>query len=157
MSHLKQVNPEDFDVEKLLAAAREGRLYVDENRNTVSKERMVKDVRAYIGRIKSFVTKKYGSSVDELWEQILCTDEVLDFLMPGTKARKCREFNKYNVMRIICVLREHGVYEHYSDREFDALLEPDEKDSPYRRYLSMGIDERSLLIKIIRFVDAIQL
>ena len=60
-------------------------------------------------------------------------------------------------MRIIGVLREKGVYEQYSDRDFDSLLEPDEKDSPYRRYLGMGIEEHSLLIKIIRIVDAIKL
>ena len=157
MSSLKQVRPEDFDVENLLAASREGRLYVDDNKNTVSKEQIVREVRAYIERINAFVTYKYCSSVDKLWEQILATDDFSQYLMPGTKARKCRVFNKYNVMRIIGVLREKGVYEQYSDRDFDALLEPNEKDSPYRRYLGMGIEEHFLLMKIIRIVDAIKL
>ncbi len=157
MKKLKHVRPEDFDVEKLLVAAREGRLYVDENDNTVNKEQIIREVRAYIERIKAFVTNKYSPSVDKLWEQILATDDFSQYLMPGTKARKCRVFNKYNVMRIIGVLREKGVYEQYSDRDFDSLLEPDEKDSPYRRYLGMGIEEHSLLIKIIRIVDAIKL
>ena len=43
--------------------------------------------------------------------------------MPKPKARKCKTFDKYGVMRIICVLREKGVYEHRSDPQFDALLE----------------------------------
>ncbi len=157
MSSFKQVRPEDFDVEKLLVAAREGRLYVDENDNTVNKEQIIGEVRAYIERIKAFVTNKYSPSVDKLWEQILATDDFSQYLMPGTKARKCRVFNKYNVMRIIGVLREKGVYEQYSDRDFDALLEPNEKDSPYRRYLGMGIEDHTLLIKNIRIVDAIKL
>ena len=157
MSSFKQVRPEDFDVEKLLAASREGRLYVDVKKNTVNKEQIIKEVRTYIERINAFATNKYCSSVDKLWEQILAMDNISDYLMPGTKARKFRAFNKYNVMRIIGVLREKGVYEQYSDRDFDSLLEPDEKDSPYRRYLGMGIEEHSLLIKIIRIVDAIKL
>ena len=68
---LKQVRPEDFDVETLMAAAREGRLYVDETEKTVSKEQVKREVRAYVARIKVFVTPKFRSSIDELWEKIL--------------------------------------------------------------------------------------
>lgn len=48
---LKQVRPEDFDVEALMAAAREGRLYVDEGINQVCSEQVVEDVRANVARI----------------------------------------------------------------------------------------------------------
>ena len=146
--NFKQVRPEDFDVEMLMAAARDGRLFVDEGRKNVSKEQLVKDVRAYVRRISVYVTPKFRSSVDKLWEHILSYDEFVDFLTPGTKARKCRDFDKYNLMRIIGVLREKGVYEYYSDRKYDTLLEPGEKESPYRRYLGMGIEQRPLLLKI---------
>ena len=152
MRKLKQVRPEDFNVEQLMAAAREGRLYVDESRKTVSKDVVRKEVRAYVARIKVFVTKDFRSSVDELWEQILSCDEFIEFLTPGTKAKKCLLFDKYNVMRIIGVLREKGVYEPYSDRKYDALLEPDCKDSPYRKYLGSGINQRNLLLKIREIV-----
>lgn len=150
---LLRVRPEDFDVKRLMAAAREGRLYVDECRNEVSREEVIAKVRAYVARIRVFVTLAFRSSVDELWEQILVSDSLVDFLMPGTKARKCRDFDKYNVMRIIGVLRDKGVYEQYSDRKYDALLEPDVKESPYRRYLGMGIDKRELLVEIRKIVE----
>ena len=148
MKKLKQVRPEDFDVEKLMAAAREGRLYVDESRKTVSKEEIIDKVRAYIERIREFVTPGFRSSVDELWEQILTCDEFVKFLTPGTKAKKCRVFDKYSVMRIIGVLREKGVYEPYSDRKYIALLEETNKDCSYRSYLGMGLEQRELLLKI---------
>ena len=157
MRILKQVRPEDFDVEALLAAAREGRLYVYGSKKTVSREQLVSDVRAYVRRINVFATPEYCSRVDELWEQILSTDQFVDYLMPKPKARLCREFDKYNVMRIICVLREKGVYQPYSDRKFDAKLEPDGKESPYRRYLGMGIDDHSLLVKIREIVEQYKL
>lgn len=157
MKNFKRVRPEDFDVKTLMAAAREGRLYVDESKKAVSREQVITEVRAYVARIKVLVTPRFSSSVDELWELILNTDELIDFLMPGEKARLCRTFNKYNVMRIICVLREKGVYEYYSDRKFDALLEPNGKESPYRRYLGMGIEQRALRVKIVQIVGQYQL
>jgi hypothetical protein len=157
MKKFKRVRPEDFNVELLLAAAREGRLYVDEKRSEVGKEELLKEVRAYVQRIRVFVTKEFSSSIDDLWEQILANDDFVTFLTPGSKAKKCRVFNKYNVMRIIGVLREKDVYEQFSDRRYDALLEPDTKDSPYRRYLGMGLEQRALLIKIRQIVAQYQL
>ena len=148
MKKFKQVRPEDFDVERLMAAAREGRLYIDETRKEVSKSEVIIEVRAYVQRIKVFVTKGFSQSIDDLWEQILANDDFVAFLTPGSKAKKCRMFDKYNVMRIIGVLREHGVYELYSDRKFDAVLEPEEKESPYRRFLGMGLEQRVLLARI---------
>ena len=157
MKTFKQVRSEDFDVELLMAAARERRLYVDESKKTVSKEEVVDKVRAYIERIREFVTPGFCSSVDELWNNILARDEFVAFLTPSNKARMCREFNKYNVMRIIGVLREKGVYEYYNDLQFNARLEKTDKDTPYRKYLSMGFEQRSLLIKIRGFVAKYQL
>ena len=157
MRKLKQVHPEDFDVELLLVAAREGRLYVDESRKMVSKEEVIVKVRAYIERIREFVTPGFRSSVDELWGNILACDEFVTFLTPSNKARMCREFNKYHVMRIIGVLREKGVYEYYNDLQFNARLEKTDKDTPYRKYLSMGLEQRSLLIKIRGIVAKYQL
>ena len=153
MKKLTRVRPEDFDVEALMAAAREGRLYVDEGKRIVNKETVKKEVCAYVARIGEFVTPRYRSSIDELWDKILACDDFIAFLTPSSKARKCREFDKYNVMRIIGVLRENGVYELYKDRKFDALLEPDVKDSNYRKYLGKGIDQRDLLRIIRKIVE----
>lgn len=154
--HFKQVRPEDFDVELLLAAAREGRLYVDEARKEVSRETIIIEVRAYVQRIKVFVTKQYRSSIDDLWEQILASDDFVTFLTPSCKAKKCKVFDKYNVMRIIGVLREKDVYEHYSDLKYNALLEQTDKDSPYRKYLGMGLEQRCLLVKLRQIVAKFQ-
>ena len=157
MKQFRQVRPEDFDVELLMAAAREGKLYVDETRHEVSREEIIVEVRAYVRRIKVFVTKPYISKVDDLWEQILTSDDFVTFLTPGSKAKKCKVFDKYSVMRIIGVLREKDVYERYSDRKFDALLEPETKDSPYTKYLGMGLEQRALLIKLRQIVAKFQL
>ena len=154
---LKQVRPEDFDVKTLLAAAREGRLYIDESKKEVSRDTLIKEVRAYIGRIQTLVTKEFSSSIDDLWEQILSTEEFVVFLTPSSKAKKCREFNKYSVMRIIGVLREKGVYEYYNDSKYNALLEQTDKDTPYRKYLGKGFEQHHLLMEIRKIVAQYQL
>jgi hypothetical protein len=154
---LKRVRPEDFDVKVLLAAAREGRLYVDEIKKEVSRDIVIKEVRAYIGRIKVLVTKEFSSSIDDLWERILSTEEFVELLTPSCKAKKCRIFNKYSVMRIIGVLREKGVYEYYNDSKYNALLEQTNQDTPYRKYLGMGFEQRHLLVEIRKIVAQYQL
>lgn len=157
MRRLKQVRPEDFNVEALMAAAQEGRLYVEEIRKRVSKEDIKKEVRAYVQRIRTCITKDFSSSIDELWEQILCCNDFIELLTPGDKSRKCREFDKYSVMRIIGVLREKGVYEYYNDSKYNSILEQTNKDTPYRKYLSMGLEQHHLLVKLRKIVSQYQL
>lgn len=142
------VRPEDFDVEGLWAAACEGRLILLPRK--VDRTQIRKDVLLYVDRIRPLVSHKFRPYIDELWEQILACDEFMDYLT-HSKARKFRQFNKYNLMRIIGVLREAGVYEAYSDRKYNALLEYS-YDSPYRKYLSLGFEERFLLKHIIQIV-----
>lgn len=154
---LKQVCPEDFDVKALMAAAREGRLYVDESKKEVSRDIIIKEVRAYVERIKVLVTKEFSSSIDDIWEQILSMEDFMQLLTPSRKAKKCRKFNKYSVMRIIGVLREKGVYEYYNDSKYNALLEQTVKDTPYRKYLGMGLEQRHLLVEIRKIVAQYQL
>ena len=154
---LKQVSPEDFDVRMLMQAAREGRLYIEESARVYSRSNIINEVRAYVDRINVFVTRPYRSSIDDLWNEILSCDEFIDFLTPSSKTRKCLEFNKYGVMRIIGVLREKDVYEHYSDRKYVSLLEQTNHDCSYRSYLGMGLDERSMLVIIRQIVAQFKL
>ena len=139
-------------MEALRTASREGRLYLDDSKKEVSRDVIIKGVRAYVGRIQMLVTKKYISSIDGIWEQILSTEDLVQILMPGSKAKKCRVFNKYSVMRIICVLREMGVYEEYNDSKYNTLLEQTDKDTPYRKYLSKGLEQHHLLLKLRKIV-----
>ena len=154
---LKQVSPEDFDVRMLMQAAREGRLYIEEKEKTVSREYIINNVREYIQRISPLATRRYRSVIDMLWEEIFQSDVLLELLMPKPKARKCKDFDKYGVMRLIGVLREKDVYEHYSDRKYMSLLEQSNIDCSYRCYLGMGLEERSMLVKIRQIVAQFEL
>lgn len=148
----RRVRPEDFNIELLIEAAREGRLYVDEKKKNVNEQLIIDGVRAYVARIGEFVSKDFCTLVDNLWEQILSDEDFIELLKPNSKAKKCREFNKYNVMRIIGVLREKGVYEYYNDSKYNDILEQTNKDTPYRKYLSKGLEQHHLLVKLRKIV-----
>ena len=148
MEHRIRVRPEDLYNEEILLAAQEGRLFIDLKTDTIDRETINNNVQAYVHRIDSLVTRRFSASIDALWDAIFRHNGLMAVIMPKPRARKCRDFDKYGVARIIGILREKGVYEQYSDRHFDALLEPDVKESPYRRFLSQGLDNRSLVLAI---------
>ena len=151
VKQLRKVRPEDFDVQALLTATQEGRLYIEEVKEDY-KENIEEEVRAYVDQIRMFATSEFSPYIDDIWGQILACEEFIDFLAPGPKARKFRKFNKYNVMRIIGVLREAGVYEQYNWCMYDTILEQTEKDSRYRKYLGKGIEQRALLKLLTRML-----
>ena len=153
MSILKQVRPEDFDIEQLRLAAQSGKLFIDVTEDTADRETIKKNVRAYVHRIDSLATPRFSVSVDALWDAIFHCKALMDLMMPKPKARKCRDFDKYSVVRIIGVLREKGVYEQYSDMKYMALLEQTDEDCSYRSYLGMGIEQRALLAELRTIVE----
>lgn len=148
MEHRIRVRPEDLYNEQTILAAQEGRLFIDLKTDTIDRETINNNVRAYVHRIDSLVTRRFSASIDALWDAIFRHNGLMAVMKPKPRARKCRDFDKYGVVRIIGILREKGVYEQYSDRHFDALLESDVKESPYRRFLSQGFDNRSLVLAI---------
>ena len=152
MKNLERVRPEDFDVAELWQAAREGKLIIDKTIGEIDPETVINNVRAYVRRIDSLVLSPFRASIDALWEDVFSCDELMALLMPKPRAKKCRDFDKYSVMRIIGVLREHGVYEQYSDRKYIALLEQTEEDCSYRSYLGAGIEQRALIVKLRQIV-----
>ncbi len=149
MKKENQVLPEDFNILELWIAACEGRLYLEPRK--VGRTQIRKDVLLYVDRIRPLVSHKFRPYIDELWEQILACDEFMDYLT-HSKARKFRQFNKYNLMRIIGVLREAGVYEAYSYKKYLALLENTDKDNSYRCFLGKGIEPHKLLNRLLLIV-----
>ncbi len=154
MGKMKKVRPEDFDVklEELKAAARRGKLYLD-MAEEISLEEVVNNVRTYIEAIKPFVMPQFRTSVDALWEDIFQCEELRSLLMPSSKARNCRDFNKVGVEGIICVLINNGVYTEYSSPIFDKALEKTDADSSSRRYLTSGIKNNKQRLKVREIVN----
>lgn len=137
----KQVHPEDFDAQDLMALAREGKLYVKQNVVEMSVEDIKNNVRAYVSSIHPLATAAFRKNIEALWDDILDDDFYDSFFIPDARVRKCREMNKYGVMRIVGVLRSLKVYDNVNDSRLCAMLEHQEGDSSYRAYLGKGVDD----------------
>ena len=148
---------EDFlreNFSEVLAAAREGRLLIEpKERKTPRREEVIESVRAYVRQIEGLAQPCWAGRVSMIWESIFEENEFVDLLMPGPKMRKFRDFNKYSVMRLVGVLRSHGVYDEcVNDSQLCAALEHTAKDSSYRSYIGLGLEsreQRRLMIEVI--------
>ena len=141
---LRKVVREDLKhMDWFLTAIDEGRVRIEITDDSVSRHAVINNVRAYVARIEGIVAKKYRDSIKCLWNKLLETDEVVDMMMPSARARKCREFDKYNVVRVIGVLMEHGFYDYRNQQDIMELLEGNRENS-YRSYLGKGIDDAKI-------------
>lgn len=129
---------------EVLLAAHEGRLVmVAEARKAVAREAMIENVRRYVRRIDRLVQPSWKNKIGKVWDAIFEEEIFVEMLMPSSKARKCRDFNKYSVMRIVGFLRSHGVYDEcVNDSQLCAALEDTAKDLSYRSYIGRGFDLR---------------
>lgn len=155
----KKVSPEDL--KKRLAfyekAAAQGKLYVDASFNETSEEEVSLHVKEYVAQVDELATHKWRSKIAALWEKIISAPDFLQMLMPTPKARKCRDFNKYSVMRIMGILIVHNVYPEESKQvAFCRALEHFEKsDCCYRSYLGQGIEDRELRKRLVGYIEQV--
>lgn len=140
---------EDFEnIAMLKQLAREGKVRIlVEAADSITKTTLLNNVRAYIARAVEMVAPKYRATISVLWDRLLEIDELTDTMMPDPRARKCKEFNKYAVMRVIGILNEHGFYGYRKQQELNLALEG-VRENRYRSYLGKGIDDRKLLLKV---------
>ena len=145
---LRKVVREDLKhMDWFLTAIDEGRVRIEIPEDSVSRHAVINNVRAYVARIEGIAAKKYRDSIKCIWDKLLETDNVADMMMPSARARKCREFDKYNVVRVIGVLMEHGFYDYHEQQDIMEMLEG-ERENSYRSYLGKGIDDAKLRRKI---------
>ena len=141
MGKIRKVVREDLKhMDWFLTAIDEGRVRIEIPEDSVSRHAVINNVRAYVARIEGIAAKKYRDSIKCLWDRLLETDNVADMMMPSARARKCREFDKYNVVRVIGVLMEHGFYDYHEQQDIMEMLEG-ERENSYRSYLGKGIDD----------------
>lgn len=144
---------------EVLAAAREGRLLINpKERKTPRREEVIESVRAYVRQIDELAQPYWAGRVSLVWEAIFDENDFVDLLMPGPKMRKFRDFNKYSVMRLVGVLRSHGVYDEcVNDSQLCAALEHTAKDSSYRSYIGLGLESRELRRLMIEVINGLTL
>ena len=112
-SSLVEVHPEDFDVQTLRQAAREGRLYVaqpplTEEEAKAKLQKGCAQILDYVKRIDCYATLP---AVGELWSEIVSDELIQPTLFFKRYSRNRGEVNWYRVTAIVCLLREEEVYQ----------------------------------------------
>ena len=124
---------EDFDLEAITKAFKEGRLYMapigagsksfngsngsnlkpSETPETL-RAHAIAEILTYVSRIDACTSSNYRTHIRAIWEALL-VDEAFSQLFFFTRYRSTRgKINWYRVNVLICLLREHHVYQ--SDR-----------------------------------------
>ena len=148
---LLKVRPEDFDVETLMAAAREGRLYIDETDNETALSQLLlqrqHEALDYVSAIEEFVVPEWLPNIKVLWTKLL-DDPLFTPNLVLQKGKHQGMLNKYLVTNIVFHLQVLNVYQCNSLIELHKKLEGvSEKNSIYKnaRMYSLSTTQRQRL------------
>lgn len=136
MRKLWRVRPEDFDVETMIAATREGKLYIDETDNETAFARLLSQCQhealAYVSVIEEFAAPEWRPYIKELWTTLL-NDALFTPRLMIQKGRNQGQLNKYLLTNIVDCLRAMKIYQCETLLELHKKLEGvDKKNSIYK-------------------------
>lgn len=132
--------------------ALDGIVYIDYSKRGVNQEKVIQNVRAYVARIDTLVATHFRKTINVIWDDIFTNEKLVSLLMPTNRAN-FNDFNKYGVLRIICVLHNNGVYDYSNDMEAFSLLESKDKNNRYRRFLGAGIEDHDQKLEVRHIVE----
>ena len=96
-----------------MAAAREGRLYVESNLDEATTDQLLAQCRQealdYVSAINAFAAPEWQPHIKELWQAIL-NDEAFASSLMMQKGRNRGRLNKYVVTNMVLHLQVLGVY-----------------------------------------------
>ena len=139
-------------------AAKEGLLLLVVTDEAEVRNQVAGEVCRYVAQIAGYASPQWRGRIGALWQRICDEEAFMGLLLPGPKCRKCTSMHKYNVMRIIRVLREQGVYdEAVTCVQLCRTLEYGDKpdapyDSSYRSYICKGLDDSKLLNQLLKMI-----
>ena len=139
-------------------AAKEGLLLLVVTDEAEVRNQVAGEVCRDVAQIAGYASPQWRGRIGALWQRICDEEPFMGLLLPGPKCRKCTSMHKYNVMRIIGVLRAQGVYDEAVTcvqlcRTLEYGDEPDAPyDSSYRSYICKGLDDSKLLNQLLKMI-----
>ena len=155
---LKQVRPEDFDVQMLWQLVCEGRLYIQPKVELKSEETIreegIQAILQYVSHIDVCASEKYQPTIRQLWERILRSSELGDLFFFNRYKSNRGLPNWYRVNVVMVFLLENNVYRNdiYTAVQLHLMMELTDKRT--KSYTGMGRyqlerKERSILKKML--------
>lgn len=106
-SSLRKYSIEEFDADLLERLTREGRVYVNFPRKQHNLYR--NEILDYVARINEYVSEEWEDKIDWLWDEILDSDCLVEFLTMK-KGNEAGHINRYAVTNLVCRMQNRGVY-----------------------------------------------
>jgi len=107
---IKEVRPEDFDAQVLLALAREGKLYMKVEARKVSEKELLarcqQEAQDYVRAIDEYAADEWRPCINKVWEQLVQERAIAPGLVMPQK--KC--LNRYFLMSLVSHLQVLGIY-----------------------------------------------
>lgn len=156
-SNLRQVTPDDFDINILRQAALEGRLFISQEEDARSAESQrkegIRQILTYVSRIDSCASPQHASGISKLWNCILHSEELGDLFFYQRYRSTRGEVNWYRVNVVICLLREMGVYrEEFTGVELHCRCERSAKRNAHYTGMGRYLLERSEIVTLKNLV-----
>ena len=150
---------EDFNIDTLREAFRQGRLYIrtEAKSATSIREEGIQAILRYVSRIHACASPAYASSIHQLWEEILHSPELGDLFFLNRYSSNRGQPNWYRVNAVVTVLLEHNIYrqDEFTAVQLHLLMEQtDKRNSHYtgmNRYLLERHQVRTLMQYTERF------
>ena len=160
MEKMIKVSPKELTEKPAMIrkAAKEGLLLLVVTDEAEVRNQVAGEVCRYVAQIAGYASPQWRGRIGALWQRICDEEPFIGLLLPGPKCRKCTSMHKYNVMRIIGVLRAQGVYDEAVTcvqlcRTLEYGDEPDAPyDSSYRSYICKGLDDSKLLNQLLKMI-----
>ena len=155
---LKQVRPEDFDVQMLWQLVCEGRLYIrpkaEQKSEQTNREEGIQAILQYVSHIDACASEKYQPTIRQLWERILRSSELGDLFFFNRYKSNRGLPNWYRVNVVMVFMLESNVYRNdiYTAVQLHMMMEQTDKRT--KSYTGMGRyqlerKERSILKKML--------
>lgn len=115
------VMPNDFDVDALIVASREGRLFLSEG--NIPPDELKEEIVSYVHLIENYVKPKYVVHYNDIWKEILRNPRfpIDDFLYK--KGNRKGSMNKRKVFTIVRYLNESSKIYSQNSASLAKILE----------------------------------
>ena len=148
---------EDFNIDTLREAFRQGRLYIrtEAKSATSIREEGIQSILQYVSRIEACASQAYASSIHQLWEAILHSPELGDLFFLNRYSSNRGQPNWYRVNAVMTVLLEHNIYrqEEYTAVQLPLRMEQSDKRNSHYTSMNRYLLERHQIRILLQYTE----
>ena len=148
---------EDFNIDTLREAFRQGRLYIrtEAKPATSIREEGIQSILQYVSRIHACASQAYAPTIHQLWEAILHSPELGDLFFLNRYSSNRGQPNWYRVNAVVTVLLERHIYrqDQYTAVQLHLLMEQSDKRNSHYTSMNRYLLERHQIRILMQYTE----